>query len=266
MKNSTMASKAMWIPPYFYKYFVPQLYILSDVGMIKISASIAAADPLNLGSEVRRLEEAGVDYIHVDVGDGYFVDDVGFNPHTVRRIREVTSLPIQVHLMAYNSEKFAEIYVKYAHEVIVHVEPTPHVLRVVRRVKSLGVKAGVAILPGTAVSSLRYLIPYVDSVLVITNNDSSFYSWVDRELIPEMLDKIREVSALKQQLNNAINVIVDGGINTSNVREVVRAGASVITMGSALFSSGNVREVVESIRLIASSSDIHGGRGVSGVY
>ncbi|MEM4564810.1 MAG: hypothetical protein QXS73_05595, partial [Desulfurococcaceae archaeon] len=102
--------------------------------------------------------------------------------------------------------------------------------------------------------------------LVITNNDSSFYSWVDRELIPEMLDKIREVSALKQQLNNAINVIADGGINTSNVREVVRAGASVITMGSALFSSGNVREVVESIRLIASSSDIHGGRGVSGAY
>ncbi|MCX8199233.1 MAG: ribulose-phosphate 3-epimerase [Sulfolobales archaeon] len=220
--------------------------------MIKISASIAAADPLNLGSEVRRLEEAGVDYIHIDVGDGVFVDDVGFNLHTVRRISEATSIPLQVHLMTYSPEKFIEIYAKHAHEVVVHVESTPHVVRAVRRVKSLGVKAGVAVLPGTAVSSLKYLIPYVDSVLVATNNDSSFYSWVDREFAPEMLDKIREVNALKQELNDGVEIIADGGINLSNVREVVKAGASVITMGSALFSSSNIREVVESIRLIYS--------------
>lgn len=219
--------------------------------MIKISASIAAADPLDLKNEIKRLEEACVDYIHVDVGDGNFVDDVGFNPNVVKRIRDITSLPIQVHLMTYDPNKFVEIYAKYAHELIVHVESTPHIIRVIRRIKDMGIKSGVAVLPGTAVSAVKCLIPFVDNILIITNNDSSFYGWIDREFIPEMLDKIREVRTLKESINSGMEIMVDGGINLNNVHKVIEAGASIIAMGSALFSSSNIKETVEAVKSLS---------------
>lgn len=216
---------------------------------MRITASIVAANPLKLGEEIERLETAGVDGIHIDVADGHFVSDLGIGPYMVAAIRKVTKLPLYVHLMVEEPERFIDCYSDSgADSIIVHVESCRHLLRTIRRIRHLGKKAGVAVLPATILDLLKYSIKELDQLLLLSNNDSSFLDWQDREFYTGTLNKLREASELKDRFNRKLEIMVDGGITKDLIAEIVNAGADTLVIGSALFSEKNLREAIDEFR------------------
>lgn len=148
---------------------------------MNITASLVAANPLRLDEEIERLEAAKVDGIHVDVADGHFVSDIGFSPYIVEAVRKTTRLPLHIHLMVEEPEKFINIYSSAgADSIIVHYESCRHLIRTLRMIKHLGRKAGISILPATSLELLRDSIREADQLLILSNNDSSFLDWQDR--------------------------------------------------------------------------------------
>jgi len=223
--------------------------LICDVGSMRITASIVAANPLKLGEEIERLEAAGVDGIHIDVADGHFVQDLGIGPHMVAAIRKATNLPLYVHLMVEEPERFIDCYLDSgADSIIVHIESCRHLLRTIRRIKHLGKKAGLAVLPATILDLLKDSIKELDQLLLISNNDSSFLDWQDREFYAGTLNKLREASDLKEKFNRKLEIMVDGGVRKGLIAEIVEAGADTLVMGSALFSEKNLKDAIHEFR------------------
>jgi len=212
---------------------------------VRFAPSILTADLSRLKEVIGEAEAAGVDWIHLDVMDGVFVPNLTFGPILVEAVRRVTRLPLDVHLMIVNPERYLEDFARAGADVItVHFEATPHAHRAVQKVKELGKKAGLAINPATPLSAFEALLPELDLALLMSVNPG----FGGQKYIPQSTERLRRLKAMRDALNPACLIEVDGGVNRATVAEVYRAGADVAVAGSALFNDKPVRENLKALK------------------
>ncbi len=211
----------------------------------KIAPSILSADFSKLAEEIRRVEEAGADMIHVDVMDGHFVPNLTIGPPIVRAIRKVTRLPLDVHLMITNPDDTINEFIKAGSDYLtVHVETCPHLHRTIQSIRENGVKAGVTLNPATSLALVEPILPFVDLVLIMSVNPG----FGGQSFIRPVLDKVRAARHLIDKVNPAVELEVDGGLKIDNVKEVSMAGADIFVAGSAVFHSKDYKETLEKMR------------------
>lgn len=212
---------------------------------VRIAPSILSADFSNLAAEIRAVESAGVDWIHVDVMDGHFVPNITIGPLIVEALRPVTALPLDVHLMIENPEFFVPIFSEAGADVItVHVETGRHLFRTIDLIKQHGKKAGLALNPATPLTTIKHLIQVIDILLVMTVNPG----FGGQAFIAPMTGKIREAREMIDASGRAIDLEVDGGIKAGNAWAVTEAGAEVLVMGSEIFGNNDYLKKVSEIR------------------
>ena len=213
--------------------------------MIKIAPSILSADFARLGEEVRAVDRAGADYIHVDVMDGHFVPNITIGPLVVDALRKVTDKPLDVHLMIENPDRYIPDFADAGADIItVHQEAAAHLHRTVQLIRSHGKKAGVSINPATPVETLDVILDELDLVLVMSVNPG----FGGQAFIPSALDKIRALRQRISQRGLATELQVDGGVKVDNIRDLVNAGADVLVAGSAIFNSGDYAATITALR------------------
>jgi len=209
--------------------------------MKKLAPSILSADFSRLGDEIKAVEEAGADYIHIDVMDGHFVPNITIGPLVVEAIKNVTKLPLDVHLMISNPDKYIKDFIKAGSSILsVHAETCPHLQRTINHIRELGIKPAVVLNPSTSLSTLEYILEEVDMVLLMTVNPG----FGGQKFIPSMIPKIKKLRKLVDEKHLPVELEVDGGINLDNISKVVKAGADVIVAGSAVFKSKDCKETV----------------------
>jgi ribulose-phosphate 3-epimerase len=209
--------------------------------MKKLAPSILSADFSRLGDEIKAVEEAGADYIHVDVMDGHFVPNITIGPLVVETIKNVTKLPLDVHLMISNPDKYIKDFIKAGSSILsVHAETCPHLQRTINHIRELGIKPAVVLNPSTSLSTLEYILEEVDMVLLMTVNPG----FGGQKFISSMIPKIKKLRKLIDEKHLPVELEVDGGINLDNISKVVNAGADVIVAGSAVFKSKDCKETV----------------------
>jgi ribulose-phosphate 3-epimerase len=213
---------------------------------MRIAPSILACDFGRLSDEIRGVESGGADWIHVDVMDGHFVPNITFGPLIVRAARAATALPLDVHLMISDPDRYLEAFVEAgADGLTVHQEACSHLHRTVQRIRELGVRPGVALNPATPLESVREVLGSVDVLLIMSVNPG----FGGQSYITGSTDKIRRARELLDGLGSAADLEVDGGIEESNARLVVEAGASVLVAGSSVYGHpGGSAEGVRALR------------------
>lgn len=219
---------------------------------IKLAPSILSADFARLGEQVRAAEEAGADYIHVDVMDGRFVPNLTMGPDVVAAVRRSTALPLDVHLMIESPELLAPKFAEAGASIItVHQEACPHLNYVLSMLRGLGVRSGVSINPGTPIVVLEEVLDQVDLVLVMTVNPG----FGGQKLIPSTVEKVRRLASLMASRGLPAELEVDGGVTPENAGELVRAGAGVLVAGSSVFNRrGSVAENLAALRRAAAEA------------
>lgn len=213
--------------------------------MIKIAPSILSADFSNLASEVKKVEEAGADLLHIDVMDGHFVPNISLGPPIIASLRDKTSLPFDVHLMISQPDRYIENFIKAGADIIcVHAETCTHLNSTINQIKGFGIKAAVALNPATSLSVIEYSLESIDMVLIMTVNPG----FGGQSFIRSMLGKIKALKSMIDERKLIIDLEVDGGINQSNIREVIDAGANVIVAGSAVYNSKDIKEAIDGLK------------------
>jgi ribulose-phosphate 3-epimerase len=213
--------------------------------MVKISPSILSADFAKLGEEVAAAEKAGAELIHIDAMDGHFVPNITIGPLVVKAIRDVTKLPFDVHLMIENPDNYIKEFADSGADIItVHEEASVHLHRTIQNIKECGAKAGVSINPGTPLSSLDSILPYIDMVLIMSVNPG----FGGQKFIPETLQKIKQLEGMINERKLNIDIEVDGGVTVDNVSEVDFAGADIVVMGSAFYTSEDYAATVKAVK------------------
>lgn len=213
--------------------------------MIKIAPSILSADFSRLGAEIKDVEQGGADWIHVDVMDGHFVPNITIGPLIVEAIRPVTKLPLDVHLMIENPERYIDAFAKAGADYItVHVEACKHLHRTIYQIKEAGVKAGVVLNPSTPVEMIQHIIEDIDMVLLMSVNPG----FGGQKFIPSVLTKIKKVKEMAVAKGADIEIEIDGGVNEQTAKLCVEAGATVLVAGSAVFNEENRREAIQKLR------------------
>jgi ribulose-phosphate 3-epimerase len=212
---------------------------------IKIAPSILSADFSCLADEIKRVEKAGADLIHIDVMDGHFVPNLTFGPPVVAAIRKVTKLPFDVHLMISNPEEFITSFAEAGADILtVHAETTHHLHKVLQEIHGLGMKAGVSLNPATSLTVIEEVLADIDMILIMTVNPG----FGGQTFIPASLHKIKHLRVLLHERQLCTDIEVDGGITTQNAAEVVQAGANVLVAGSAIYSAQDMKETVQLLK------------------
>jgi ribulose-phosphate 3-epimerase len=221
--------------------------------MTKLAPSLLSADFSRLGDEIARLEEAGADWIHIDVMDGHFVPNITIGPTVICSIRKVTGLLFDVHLMIDKPERYIEDFARAGADILtVHWEATQHLNRTVRSIKEAGCKAGVSVNPATPVSLLDDIMYEVDLVLIMSVNPG----FGGQRYIPSTTRKIKELSLMKRDAGLSFEIEVDGGITTDNAADVIKAGATVLVSGSGVFGAPSLKQRVIDFKRIFEAEGI----------
>ncbi|MFB4211077.1 ribulose-phosphate 3-epimerase [Shouchella sp. JSM 1781072] len=213
--------------------------------MTKIAPSILASDFSRMGENIKEMEHAGADWIHLDVMDGQFVPPITFGHQMVEAIRPFTNLPLDVHLMVEKPENQIDFFVNAGADCIsVHVEATKHVHKTIHSIKEAGLKAGVVLNPGTPAQAIMPVLHDVDFVLQMTVNPG----FGGQSFIPTTLENIRQIRAVIDEQQLPVDIQVDGGINAETARACVEAGATILVAGSSIFKAENYEKAIAEIR------------------
>lgn len=208
---------------------------------IKIAPSILAADFSKLADEVSRAEDAGADIIHIDVMDGHFVPNLTIGPVVVSCLKKATSLPLDVHLMIEGPDRYIEAFADAgASWITVHAETGYHLHRTLSYIREKGIKPGIALNPSTPVENIKLVLGQADLVLIMSVNPG----FGGQEFIPFSIPKISAVKKMADSIGKDIDIEVDGGITLENVQDVVRAGATVLVMGTAIFRAKSIQDTM----------------------
>jgi ribulose-phosphate 3-epimerase len=221
--------------------------------MVKIAPSVLSADFSKLAEQIRIVENAGADWIHLDLMDGQYVPQLTFGPLVIKGIRKLTRLPLDAHLMIENADAQLEP-LKHAgvDQITVHVEACPHLWKTIDQIHNLGLKAGITLNPATPVSLIEPVLHNVELVLVMTVEPG----FGGQSFIPEMLDKIAAVNAIKKSRNLNFEIQVDGGIDETTAPQVVKAGATVLVSGSSIFGELDIADAFQRIKKAADDASL----------
>ncbi len=213
--------------------------------MIKIAPSILSADFAKLGEEIKDVERGGADWIHVDVMDGHFVPNITIGPLIVEAIRPVTELPLDVHLMIEEPDRYIEQFAKAGADYItVHVEACRHLHRTIQLIRSFGVKPGVVLNPHTPVESIQHVLEDIDLVLFMTVNPG----FGGQKFIPTVVPKVKQLSDMLKERGLSVDIEIDGGITPETIGPCVEAGATVFVAGSAIYNKEDRAAAISDIR------------------
>ena len=216
---------------------------------IQISPSILSSNFSELGNEIKRLEEGGADMIHVDVMDGHFVPNLTIGPPVIKALRNYTKLPFDVHLMISPVHKYIKDYANAGADIItIHPEATDNLVNSINHIKELKKKVGVSLNPDTEIDVIINLLDQIDLVLIM----SVFPGFGGQKFIPEVVKKIEELNKIKMEKNLKYDIEVDGGINFSNSKIVLNAGANILVSGTTIFkeNNGDIKKNIDSLKLI----------------
>lgn len=211
-----------------------------------IAPSILAADFGRLHEEIKAVDAAGADWIHADIMDGHFVPNITFGPMVVASVRKVTALPIDVHLMLTDPDQYAPLFANEgATHISIQVEVCPHLHRSLQKLKSLGVKAGVALNPSTLLNTLQWVLPDVDYILLMSVNPG----FGGQSFIPQSLEKITTLRKMLDEKGLDVPIQVDGGVNADNINVISRAGTDIFVAGSAVFGQKDYRAIIQKLKV-----------------
>ena len=217
---------------------------------IMIAPSILSADFSRLGEEVRAVEAAGADVIHIDVMDGHFVPNITIGPLIVKALRPITTLPLDVHLMISEADRYLQDFIDAGADwTTVHVEACPHLHRTLNYIRSQGKKAGAVLNPATSLSTLEYVLGDVDLVMLMSVNPG----FGGQSFIESSLEKISRLRAMLDAVNPQAGIEVDGGISPQTIARVAAAGANIFVAGSAVYGSGDYQAVIGEMKKLAAS-------------
>lgn len=216
--------------------------------MKKISPSLLSADFSNLEKDIKMLEEAGADLLHIDVMDGHFVPNITIGPVVVEAIKEVSAIPLDVHLMISDPDYYVNAFIDAGADYLtIHAESSPHIHRVVQKIRAGGIKAGVSLNPHTPISVLENILQDIDLVLIMSVNPG----FGGQSFIPHSLEKIKKLKQFLQENNaNHIETEVDGGIKLDNIKEVSDAGCDIFVSGSGILKTENPAETISKMKQI----------------